>query len=419
MTELFLDQRKIDIAARINVEADRIKIVQLQLNVLRNQGILVDLSVSGTGMFTRTATWAEIGIQADEADPRFTRFSRGQKYLIPEEQIKRLRSIETRMRQWLDRLSYDVTGFRPYRWLPFTAYDAWIDRWNECKAELECVKSNILSHYDQYVEELAEGFQAVAHASWKSIVAQGYDWAIIVGKPFQEQEFVDHVVAEALSKMPGKAKIEQELKADYITALVFGQEDIAEDQARAAAIQQQAEIERQAKWETTRVEKLQSTLLEEHYAHQRKMNQLEETERGEKIEAMRVAEAEHARLQLRQIASPFQEVFQALRSQLAKDAKEMLESIKKNGTVRGKVAERGRGLIELFDLLAVQDDYELRGRLEALKQAIGPIGDEKTGNEPERDANQVVRHLQEISELEHQAVIDLMAGPSRFGMIEL
>jgi hypothetical protein len=57
--------------------------------------------------------------------------------------------------------------------------------------------------------------------------------------------------------------------------------------------------------------------------------------------------------------------------------------------------------------------------LEALKQAIGPIGDEKTGNEPERDTNQVVRHLQEIAELEHQAVIDLMAGPSRFGMIEL
>ena len=44
----------------------------------------------------------------------------------------------------------------------------------------------------------------------------------------------------------------------------------------------------------------------------------------------------------------------------------MLESIKKYGTVRGKVAERGRGLIELFDLLAVQDYYELRGRLEAL-----------------------------------------------------
>jgi hypothetical protein len=53
MTDTMLDNRKVEVAARINVEADRIKTVQLQLNGLRNQGILVDLSVSGTGMFTR------------------------------------------------------------------------------------------------------------------------------------------------------------------------------------------------------------------------------------------------------------------------------------------------------------------------------------------------------------------------------
>ena len=95
-----VDNCKVEVAARINVEADRVKTVQLQLNVLRNQGILVDLSVSGTGMFTRTATWAEIDIHAEEVEPRFTRFSRGRRYLIPEEQIKRLRPVETRMRQF-------------------------------------------------------------------------------------------------------------------------------------------------------------------------------------------------------------------------------------------------------------------------------------------------------------------------------
>ena len=86
----------------------------------------------------------------------------------------------------------------------------------------------------------------------------------------------------------------------------------------------------------------------------------------------------------------------------------MLKSLR-IGTVRGKVVERGKGLIELFDLLAVQDDHELRGKLEVLRQAICPIGQEKTENEPERDTNQVVKHLQEITELEQQVVIDLMA----------
>jgi hypothetical protein len=49
MTDTMLNNRKVEVAARINGEVDRIKTVQLQLNVLRNQGILVDLSVSGTG----------------------------------------------------------------------------------------------------------------------------------------------------------------------------------------------------------------------------------------------------------------------------------------------------------------------------------------------------------------------------------
>jgi len=419
MINTIMVSRKTEVASRINVEAGRIKTVQLQLNVLRNQGILVDLCVSGTGMFTRTATWAEIGIQADETDPRFTRFSRGQKYLIPEDQIKRLRSVETRMRQWLDRLSYDVTGCRPYRWLPFTAYDAWINRWNECKTELEWIKSDILSNYDRYVDDLAVGFEAVAHASWKSIVAQGYDWAIIEGRAMQEEAFVEYVVANAVSRMPSYEKIQGELGADYITALVYGQEDIAADMARAEGIIHQIQVEHEAQRESHQVERLQSDILQEQYQHQRQMNRFEENEREIRIEAMRQAEAEHARNQLQQIASPFQEVFQSLRSQIARDAKEMLDSIQKNGTVRGKVAERGRGLIELFDLMAVQNDYELRSRLQALKDAIGPIGSERNGNDPERDTNQVVMHLQEIAELEHQAVIDLMAGPSRFGMIEL
>jgi len=50
VTDTLIDTHKAEAAARINVEADRIKIVQLQLNVLRNQGILVDLSVSGSGI---------------------------------------------------------------------------------------------------------------------------------------------------------------------------------------------------------------------------------------------------------------------------------------------------------------------------------------------------------------------------------
>jgi hypothetical protein len=95
-------------------------------------------------------------------------------------------------------------------------------------------------------------------------------------------------------------------------------------------------------------------------------------EKEAKIEAMWKAEIEHARAQLGEIVSPFEEVFRNLRNRFADDAAEMLESIQKNGFVRGKVAEKGRGLVELFDMWAVHNDVELRAKLIDLKKAIGP-----------------------------------------------
>ena len=101
----------------------------------------------------------------------------------------------------------------------------------------------------------------------------------------------------------------------------------------------------------------------------------------------------------------------------ANDAAEMLDSVRKNGFVRGKVAERGKGLLELFDLLAVQDDRELRARLVALRNIIGPVGQERTDATPERSTPEVVSTLEQILELEHQTVEHLTSAPSRFSMV--
>ena len=130
------------------------------------------------------------------------------------------------------------------------------------------------------------------------------------------------------------------------------------------------------------------------------------------------AEAEHAREQLKQITSPFAEVFISLRNQIGQDAEEMVKSIQRNGFVRGKVAERGRGLIELYEMMSVQDDAELRARLVQLKNAIGAVGEARGKDAPERSTAEVVSALESIKELAHAAARDLAAGPSRFTFAE-
>lgn len=145
---------------------------------------------------------------------------------------------------------------------------------------------------------------------------------------------------------------------------------------------------------------------------------MEEEEKAIQIAAMRQAEAEHARQRLQQMTSPFDEVFTTLRSRLAESAREMLESIQKNGFVRGKVAEKGRGLLELYQLMAAHDDYELRDQLVALRQAIGPVGDDRPADAPERSAAEISDILQQINGLAETAAQDLMEGPSRFSLVE-
>jgi hypothetical protein len=409
------EERRTDISKSLGIEPEKVKSVQFELSTLKKQGILIDLEVNGTGMFSKAANWADIGIQEDDNDPRYTRFTTGQKYLIPEREIKKLRSVETRMRQWLEKLTYRIPGFSPYRWLPYTAYEAWRTKWAELLNDFSAVKAEIIENYDEYKKDLADSFTEVAEASWKSITAQGYDYVIDYGRVYDHDSFISHLVEVALSKVPTVETIESKLKADYITALVYGPSDIAQEEEAAQAASLRMREERVQSQARENEAYLQSEILRDQLNHQQEMNRLEEDEKRIRVDAMYQAEAEHARGQLNDIVSPFQEVFTALRLQFAESAEEMLSSIKKNGFIRGKIAEKGAGLIEVFDLLAVHDDRELRKKLVELKTSIGPIGEKSN----ERDPEEIKGILEEIKGLATTAADDLAKSPSRFSLIEM
>ena len=112
----------------------------------------------------------------------------------------------------------------------------------------------------------------------------------------------------------------------------------------------------------------------------------------------------------------FEEVIRDLRNRIANDAAEILESVKGNGFVRGKVATRGRGLLEFFDLMAAHTDADLRYKLIELKSAIGPVGDK---NVPDRDVDKISDILNGIMDLADAEIESLTSGPSPFSMMEV
>ena len=124
-------------------------------------------------------------------------------------------------------------------------------------------------------------------------------------------------------------------------------------------------------------------------------------------------EAAHARKQLTELASPFEEVFNTMRQQFAEDAADMLESVKKNGFVRGKVKERGRGLIEMYDLMAIHDDGDLRRKLVELKSMLGPA------SENEVNVDKVKATLEAITEFATETSRKLSRDAGRFSTLDI
>lgn len=391
----------------------RVAGVVMELDVLRKQGILVDLNITGKTMFTKTASFDEVGFARDEEkDARYKHIKPGIKYVIPEQYVKKVSTIESRMRQALNKHSRKVTGCYPFVWMPYTAHEAWVEIWNELLNEFNQIKAEIIDAAQDgaFVDWAAEEYTKIAMASWNSIEAQGYKWAVLDGKSMDQESFIDYVVEKAVARVPSPEEIEARLQADYVVSQAFSQEDLARDEINAAAIREQLSLSRE-------LNQIEVSRASEQARAEAWQIQAAQREREIKIEAMLQAEAEHARAQLQSVVSPFAEIFGALRSQMAKDASDILASIKKSGFVRGKVAERGRGLLEMFDLMATHDDRELREKLIALRSQLGPVGTKQTDDS--RDVETIAQTLSEIMQLEKQAARDLAAGPSRFSALDV
>jgi transcription antitermination factor NusG len=146
------------------------------------------------------------------------------------------------------------------------------------------------------------------------------------------------------------------------------------------------------------------------------MNSLAEQEKRVAIEAMIKAEGEHIRSQFIETVSPIEEVFSQVRNQMAEVCIEAAESFSKNGHLRGKTAEKLRGLVDFYNLIKIEDDANLLQKLQELKSVIGEVGSDrpKTATRPPQD---VINALNGVIDLQKTIKADLIAGPSRVSMI--
>jgi hypothetical protein len=400
------------------------KAIRLQLAQLRTEGILVDLNITGTGMFQRTPNWIELGIPEFTNDKRTSQFTKGSKYLYPEAKVAKIKSFESRLRQNLDKHTFDVTGFRPFRWLPYTAYAAWRAKHDQIVKEAnEFIQTEILDCHDECVDYVAAAFTEIAEAAWigatsgendKGQRRQLYKYVQIWdkesrgNKQLDHEAFVSYIVSLAISQVPTVEDIMNKLSFDYTTALIYGQEDIAADEAAAENIRAQVSFEKEKA-------QLELSMTREQARKQAWDIQQDQRSKEEMLEAMRIAEYEHHKEKLRETVSPFVEVYRQAMFQFIGHAKDMLESIQKNKHVRGKVAERGRGLLDIYNLLVIpgMGDEQMMKCLKDLRDLIG------TESSEARDTSAITSKLEEIVKMEKEIAADLLSVPTTFSYLEI
>ena len=434
-------ERKDELSEQIGEDADGISTVQLNIQQMRRRGVLVDVDIHGLGLLRTRASWAELGIP--EGDVRRKRLRRGSKDLFPEH-ARKFRSLDARFRQSLERHSFVLEGFKPFSWVPFTAYEDWKQQWAQRQDQWEVVKADLLDQYEEIVDAESAIAAEIAREAWDALTARhrakarangansGDPVAVIIGQNAFEDvdQFVDYVVRRAVSRIPSKNALNAGLYVDYRTAMVLSGADVESESLRQEHLQTAREQEL-AKQHAARAEA--RTREDEEWAKQQQFQlEVEEQERltqirleaeEKRLQTMHEAEMEHARQQLAEMVSPFQDVLDQLRSQIHLDVAEIAASIQKHGHLRGKVAERARHLVETFHLLNAHGDEELEQALGELRGHLvkQPAAGKGKGKKSIYDTQAVLQQLKTIKDITHQASVEVArraATPTRARALE-
>jgi hypothetical protein len=337
--------------------------VRTQLSILRERGILVDVNITGTTIFKKALSWLESGINLQD-DDRLNYFTKGSKYVWNDEQVKELNSVVAQMRQLLKEETYGVTGFHPYRFMPFTAHANFVARWSSLSSRFYAIKASMIENRDAVVDTLAEQYAKIAEDIFASLTAKNKAKYIVVTfrngdtKTLDRIEWVSFMVENTVKAVPAAHVIEEQLHADYVTGLLYTDVDNMLDNVGV------------------------------NRAHQ---DMLANTNNDPRVSEMLRHEAQRAS-QSRNNSSPFMEVFAALREEIAESASEILAKVG-GKNIHGKVAEKARNLLDVFDRKAAHNDDELRALLVSLRNEAKSADDESRNVEAIRMVLEMIVQL--------------------------
>lgn len=390
-----LDVRKERAAVELGIAVNEVESLPFDLSTLESEGIFMNIDCRGFGSLVRQLEWKTLGVKLPEGAA--VRVSPPRAGLLPDVYRNKLMRGASQAHNALDKYGFRFTlcetvwGTSEYKWIPWTAFEQFEQGYFRACEALSRAKAEVLEKYDDIVEILTDSFRELAEDSANRLLAT-------VGEPFNRNEFIEAVTAQALSMVPTREMIRDGLVITMKPkVIVLGSEMIAErNLVRTLAL------------ETAKVDSAR-TALELELNSKRRIEQLrvnevaEETRREREVkERIRSMKIEAARREAEEAVSPVKEGFAQIAAKIFEAATEMSERMKDSKFVPGSLAKRARQMCEWYQLMNFTGDTSLE---EVLGKLEGAAGREVKQRSPEK-MRTALNDLLRLSSVQSRKLLD-------------
>ncbi|HRH40231.1 MAG TPA: hypothetical protein PKY82_01210, partial [Pyrinomonadaceae bacterium] len=170
-----LEQKKETAATHLGISAAEVETLPFDLTALEQEGIFLNIDATGFSVLSRQLDWQSLGIELPKEKAVY--LSPPRTGLLPDDYRKPLLRAASQAHHALDRYSFrfalceTVLGSSEYRWIPFTAFEAFEKEFAIALETLAKAKLAVIENYDEILETLRETFRALAKDSAERLLA--------------------------------------------------------------------------------------------------------------------------------------------------------------------------------------------------------------------------------------------------------
>jgi hypothetical protein len=357
-----LEQKKVTAAAHLGISQAEVETMPFDLTALEQAGIFLNIDATGFSVLSRQLDWQSLGIELPANKAVY--LSPPRTGLLPDDYRKPLLRSASKAHHALDRYSFrfalceTVLGSSEYRWMPFTAFEAFEKEFAAALETLARAKSAVIENYGEILETLRETFRTLAKDSAERLASTLKD------EPFDRDGFIETTTQKAMAMIPTVPAIRDGMKIEMRPKVILLGSEMQAEQAKTAKLELEKQLTNKAHTEIALELDAQKTvaemLIQSAFEDEKREQELKERIRNLKIEAVK-KEVEAS-------ISPLKEGLDQLNNTIYEAANEMAQRLNDSKHVPGGTAKRAREMYRWFKLMNFRGDAEVEKVLAELNK---------------------------------------------------